>query len=122
VIAGEDLITSNVYSRTTVMKFDFVGFVEWIKQSLSSSNAASFARISRAIILYFFILWECYMISKYGKWLDIPDNWLYLIIAIWGIGKGGETVQSFGAVKSSISSVKTEIKEEITGQPAKVTI
>jgi hypothetical protein len=69
---------------------------DFLKQGLSDNalQLASFGRISCAIILYMMIVWESYLISKTGAWVDIPANWLILILAIWSVAKGVEAVQA----------------------------
>jgi hypothetical protein len=104
------------------MKWNPQELVNWLKQSLSSSNIASFGRTACAIIIYFMIVWECYIISKTVTWVDIPSNWLYLVVSLYGVSKTGETVQAIVPTtgSKSTSSVKTEITELTTGaDPAK---
>jgi hypothetical protein len=92
-------------------------FTRWLKECLSSSSVASFGRTATMVILFFAILWECYLLSKGGIWIDIPGNWLYLIIFLFGISKGGETVQAFAPIKpiGSTFSKQTETIETTKG-------
>jgi len=69
---------------------------DFIKAGLSdnATRLPSFGRISCAIVLYMVIWWETYLVSKLGVFTDIPANWLILILAIWTVAKGAETVQA----------------------------
>lgn len=67
---------------------------DFLKQGLSDNitGLASFARQACAGILYMMVVWETYLISKSGAWVDIPANWLILVLAIWTVAKGAEVV------------------------------
>lgn len=70
--------------------------VKFLKAGLcdNATGLPSFGRISCAIILYFLVTWETYLISKTAVWHDLPPNWLILVMAIWTVAKGAETVQA----------------------------
>lgn len=69
---------------------------DFIKAGLcdNATSLPSFGRIACAGVLYFLVLWETYLISKTNGWVDIPPNWLVLVLAIWTVAKGAETVQA----------------------------
>lgn len=69
---------------------------DFLKAGLSdnATGLPSFGRISCAVVLYMLVVWESYLISKTGGWIDIPGNWLVLILALWTVAKGAETIQA----------------------------
>lgn len=68
---------------------------DFIKLGLSNDDGSpSFARQGLAGILYFLVLWETYLISKLESWVDIPANWLVLVLAMWTVAKGAETIKA----------------------------
>jgi hypothetical protein len=68
---------------------------DFIKKGLSNDDGSpSFARQGLAVILYFMICWETYLVSKLGSWVDIPGNWLILVLAMWTVAKGAETIKA----------------------------
>lgn len=76
---------------------------DFVKAGLSdnATRLPSFGRISCAIVLYMLIWWETYIVSKTSVWVDIPANWLVLVLAIWAVAKGAETVQAHIEAKNA---------------------
>lgn len=62
----------------------------WLKDIIDRDASPSFGRASSFIIIYFLILWSCWLISLNGKMIDIPNGWLILIGILWGGDAGKE--------------------------------
>ena len=87
---------------------------DFLKQGLcdNATGLPSFGRISCAIVLYMLICWESYLVSKTAVWVDIPSNWLILVLAIWAVAKGAETLSKQIDAKAATDAIPSGTGKE----------
>lgn len=93
---------------------------DWIREGLSDNKTGklSFGRMSCAFVLYALVLWETYLISEISMWVDIPANWLILVLAIWAVASAKETaVEGIEAIKQK-SADSVTIAQTVAGNPS----
>lgn len=92
---------------------------DWIREGLSDNKTGklSFGRMSCAFVLYALVLWESYLVSHMEMWVDIPANWLILVLAIWTVASAKETaVEGIEAIKQK-SADSVTIAQTVAGNP-----
>jgi len=57
---------------------------EWLKDTLDSQKSPSFGRASAGFVIYFLVVWGCYIVSKTAIIPEIPFNWIALVGILWG--------------------------------------
>ena len=64
-------------------------FVHYLMELLDKDASPSFGRAGAAFVVYFIVVWGCYLVSKTGKIPELPYEWVLLVSILWGgsIGK-----------------------------------
>lgn len=80
--------------------------MNYIKKMFSSSNEVSWGRGMATIVLVWAMLTSSYIMyhMKDPVWVDIPEGWKILAIALFGISKAGETTQKFAKKENTDAS------------------
>jgi hypothetical protein len=65
-------------------------FVSYIKDILDKEASPSFGRAGAAFVIYFLIVWECYIVSKTSIISDVPLGWIGLVGILWGSSSAKE--------------------------------
>jgi hypothetical protein len=60
------------------------GLVAYIKDIMDKDASPSFGRAGAAFVVYFLVVWECYIVSKTAAISDVPWGWVALIGLLWG--------------------------------------
>ena len=60
-------------------------FADWLKGILDAQQSPSFGRAATGFVVYFLVLWGCYIVSKTTHIPDIPYGWLTIIGILWGV-------------------------------------
>ena len=81
----------------------------WIKAIIDSQGSPSFGRASSSVVIYFLIVWACYLVSKNGIIPDIPPNWLLLILSLYGVSKAGDTIQAVKGVTNDTGTNQGQV-------------
>lgn len=95
--------------------------VDWIREGLSDNETdkLSFGRMSCAFVLYALVLWETYLISDIGIWVDIPANWLILVLAIWTVATAKETavkgIEAYKAKNEGAVAIAKGVSDSVSG-------
>lgn len=58
---------------------------QWLKGVLDSQSSPSFGRTGAAFVVYFLVVWGCYIVSKKALIPDVPMGWITIIGILWGI-------------------------------------
>lgn len=70
--------------------------MKFLKKMFSSSNEVSWGRAMCTLILIWLLVVTTLVMYHAGwKWQPIDTAWRDLIVALFGISKGGETAQTF---------------------------
>jgi hypothetical protein len=59
--------------------------VSYIKDVLDRDASPSFGRSGAAFVIYFLVVWGCYIVSKTGKIPDVPYGWITIVGILWGV-------------------------------------
>jgi hypothetical protein len=59
-------------------------FIAYIKDILDKDASPSFGRAGAAFVVYFIVMWSCYIVSKTGIIPDVPIGWIALVGLLWG--------------------------------------
>jgi hypothetical protein len=60
------------------------GLIAYIKDILDRDASPSFGRAGAAFVVYFLVVWGCYIVSKTGTIPDVPYGWVALVGLLWG--------------------------------------
>lgn len=58
---------------------------DWLKGMLDSQQSPSFGRAGAAFVIYFLVVWGCYIVSATRLIPDIPYGWITVIGILWGV-------------------------------------
>lgn len=58
---------------------------DWIKGIIDSEQTYSFGRAGAGFVVYFLVVWGCYIVSKTDVIPDIPYGWITVIGMLYGI-------------------------------------
>jgi hypothetical protein len=56
----------------------------YIKDIMDKDASPSFGRAGAAFVVYFLVVWECYIVSKTSAIGDVPYGWVALVGLLWG--------------------------------------
>jgi hypothetical protein len=70
----------------------FGRFAEWLKGVLDSQQSPSFGRSGAAFVVYFLVVWGCYIVFSSRKIPDVPYGWITVIGILWGGSVVKETI------------------------------
>ena len=59
--------------------------IDWLKGMLDSQASPSFGRSGAAFVIYFLVVWGCYIVSKTTKIPDVPYGWITIVGILWGV-------------------------------------
>ena len=57
----------------------------WLKGVLDSQSSPSFGRTGAAFVVYFLVVWGCYIVSKSAIIPVLPDGWIGIVAILWGV-------------------------------------
>jgi len=81
-------------------------FVAYIKDIMDKDASPSFGRAGAAFIVYFLVVWGCYIVSKTAVVPDIPYAWIALVALLWGGSVGKEAyVKGKELISGNLTSV-----------------
>lgn len=60
-------------------------FITWLRGMLADGTSPSFGRSGAGFIIYFLVVWGCYIVSKTAVIPDIPYGWITVIGMLYGI-------------------------------------
>ena len=83
-------------------------FIPWLKGMLDSEQSPSFGRTGAAFVIYFLVLWGCYIVSKTGAIPDIPYGWQIIIGVLWGVTGVKEAYLKGKAINKEDADAKPE--------------
>jgi len=57
----------------------------YLKQILDAQESPSFGRASAGFVVYFLVVWGCYIVSKTAVIPDVPYGWITVVGMLYGI-------------------------------------
>lgn len=60
-------------------------FALWIMSIIDASQSPSFGRAGTGFVVYFLVVWGCYIVSKTTVIPDVPYGWITIIGILWGV-------------------------------------
>jgi hypothetical protein len=57
---------------------------DWIKAMIDAEQSPSFGRAAAGFVVYFIVVWGCYIVSKTGSIPAIPESWIVMVGLLWG--------------------------------------
>ena len=60
------------------------GFVAYIKDILDKDASPSFGRVSAAVVVFFILAWECYLVYSTSHRSALDLGWVALVATLWG--------------------------------------
>ena len=64
---------------------DMQELAAWIKDMLDSQQSPSFGRAGAGFVVYFLVVWGCYIVSKTAVIPDVPYGWITIVGILWGV-------------------------------------
>lgn len=84
-------------------------FAKWVMDIIDTKESPSFGRASTMFVVYFLILWGCYIVSKTTAIPDVPYGWMTIIGLLYG---GSAAKEAYIKGKEATANVANPAMEQ----------
>ena len=86
---------------------------DWVKGMIDSQASPSFGRAGTGFVVYFLVVWGCYIVSKTALIPDVPYGWITIVGVLWGVSGLKEAYTKGKEISANANS--TDVKTVVEG-------